>query len=335
MTEEEIIQNSVYGGKPRILQPTDFLLGSFSPSGPSDIPIVLPIEMQAQQPACGAHGGNYLKEALDTIDGISFHGSPEFLWGEIKKVDGFPIEDGTSMNYILKTMKNIGICSIDLLPNNVNVSLESYASANNITQAMTADAANHKIGNYAFENGPFTWQQLKQCISSHKAVLMLLAVGNEFYVAKDGTTTWDGGKILPLDPSRVISSHHFVLAFEDQDHYDPDLIYFYNEWSDTWGLKGLGYFDQNYLSRVLEIGTAVNIKDARFTTNLAYGMSGPQIKILQLFLISHGYSIPAGATGYYGQQTATAIAMFQSAHGIIPTAQYNVGPKTRAALNVL
>jgi hypothetical protein len=39
----------------------------------------------------------------------------------------------------------------------------------------------------------------------------------------------------------------------------------------------------------------------------AYGASG-----LQSFLISHGYGIPAGATGYYGSQTAAAVSAFQA-----------------------
>ena len=43
---------------------------------------------------------------------------------------------------------------------------------------------------------------------------------------------------------------------------------------------------------------------------LHYGSHGSQG--LQTFLIQNGYSIPAGPTGYYGPQTASAVASFQA-----------------------
>lgn len=45
---------------------------------------------------------------------------------------------------------------------------------------------------------------------------------------------------------------------------------------------------------------------------LHYGMSGAAG--LQTFLITHGYSIPAGATGYFGSQTAAAVGAFLAAN---------------------
>ncbi|HVW71899.1 MAG TPA: peptidoglycan-binding domain-containing protein, partial [Candidatus Paceibacterota bacterium] len=55
------------------------------------------------------------------------------------------------------------------------------------------------------------------------------------------------------------------------------------------------------------------------------------VSALQSFLISQGYSIPAGATGYFGGQTRAALAAYQKAHGITPAAGY-FGPRTRAYL---
>lgn len=43
---------------------------------------------------------------------------------------------------------------------------------------------------------------------------------------------------------------------------------------------------------------------------LAFGNSGSSIQSLQICLISGGYSIPAGATGYYGEQTKNAVQKF-------------------------
>lgn len=66
-----------------------------------------------------------------------------------------------------------------------------------------------------------------------------------------------------------------------------------------------------------------------FTRDLTIGSSGADVTALQNWLITRGHSIPAGATGYFGAQTRTALAAYQSANGIVPAAGY-FGPVTRA-----
>ncbi len=67
-----------------------------------------------------------------------------------------------------------------------------------------------------------------------------------------------------------------------------------------------------------------------FTRDLTLGSSGADVTSLQQTLISKGYAIPAGATGYFGAQTQTAVKAWQTAAGITPAAGY-FGPKSRAA----
>lgn len=69
-----------------------------------------------------------------------------------------------------------------------------------------------------------------------------------------------------------------------------------------------------------------------FTMDLTLGSSGAEVTALQNWLISKGYSIPAGATGYFGAQTQAALAAYQAANGISPAAGY-FGPITRAKVN--
>lgn len=52
------------------------------------------------------------------------------------------------------------------------------------------------------------------------------------------------------------------------------------------------------------------------TTSVAYGQTSADVTALQNFLISQGMSIPAGATGYFGDQTKTALTQWQNSHGI-------------------
>lgn len=69
-----------------------------------------------------------------------------------------------------------------------------------------------------------------------------------------------------------------------------------------------------------------------FTRDLTIGSTGADVTALQTWLIARGYSIPAGATGYFGTQTRAAVSAYQAANGISPTAGY-FGPITRAHIN--
>ena len=73
-------------------------------------------------------------------------------------------------------------------------------------------------------------------------------------------------------------------------------------------------------------------KAATFMMDLTIGSTGADVTSLQTWLISKGYSIPAGATGYFGAQTQAALAAFQAANGISPAVGY-FGPITRAKVN--
>lgn len=51
-------------------------------------------------------------------------------------------------------------------------------------------------------------------------------------------------------------------------------------------------------------------------TNLQPGQTSPQVKQLQEFLIQQGFSIPAGPTGFYGNQTKAAVTAWQQKNGV-------------------
>ncbi len=69
-----------------------------------------------------------------------------------------------------------------------------------------------------------------------------------------------------------------------------------------------------------------------FTRDLTIGSSGADVIALQNWLISKGFTIPAGATGYFGAQTQAALARYQASAAIAPAAGY-FGPLTRAKVN--
>ncbi len=81
-------------------------------------------------------------------------------------------------------------------------------------------------------------------------------------------------------------------------------------------------------------GTSMTTGAMMFTTDLTVGSSGSSVTALQTWLIGKGFSIPAGATGYFGAQTKAALAAYQAANGISPAVGY-FGPITRAKVNAM
>jgi len=79
----------------------------------------------------------------------------------------------------------------------------------------------------------------------------------------------------------------------------------------------------------LQGGATVSVQ---FTRDLTIGSTGADVTALQRWLIARGHTIPAGATGYFGAQTQSALAAYQRANGITPAAGY-FGPITRAKVN--
>lgn len=69
------------------------------------------------------------------------------------------------------------------------------------------------------------------------------------------------------------------------------------------------------------------------TAGATFGASGAAVRTLQQCLIDGGYSIPAGATGFYGEQTRAAVRAFYKAK--LNMASWHgswVGPQGRSAL---
>jgi len=54
-----------------------------------------------------------------------------------------------------------------------------------------------------------------------------------------------------------------------------------------------------------------------FTRDLTIGSHGTDVTALQTWLISKGFTISAGATGYFGAQTKAALAAWQAANGVL------------------
>jgi len=79
-------------------------------------------------------------------------------------------------------------------------------------------------------------------------------------------------------------------------------------------------------------GTGVPSGACNFMQSLTIGSSGAEVTCLQNYLIAGDYSIPAGATGYFGPQTQSAVMAWQRANAVSPASGL-FGPISRAAYN--
>lgn len=287
-----------------------------------------PVEFQGQQPACGAHSGAALQGILEND-----RFSPRFTWANIKTFDGWPIESGTDIRAIFKSLKNKGTSDFALLGNDVGVSLTAYANPT-ITSPMNASAAKNKAPGYGFADD-LTFNGLKQYINDHGAIIILFRIGKEFWTAPNGQTSWAEKDILPLRPPAVVSSGHFVVCHS----YDEQYIYFLNSFGEAWGRKGHGYFGENYMPFINDAGAVIGLA---FDKDLYLGINDPQVKQLQQFLnrdprtrlADQGPGSPGQETSYFGPITRNAVMRFQSLYQIKPVAGY-CGPLTRAVINAL
>jgi hypothetical protein len=77
---------------------------------------------------------------------------------------------------------------------------------------------------------------------------------------------------------------------------------------------------------------AASAQTTPFVRDLTVGSRGADVMQLQTWLMARGFSIPAGPTDYFGNQTQAAVAAYQAANGIVPAAGY-FGPITRSYVN--
>ncbi len=274
----------------------------------------VPVYYQGKYGTCGAHAGA-------TLDSTLYNKalSPKYLWKQIKLIDGFPVDVGTDMRSIMKSLLNTGDCSLALSPNDLGASITDYTDPTQLTDAMKKDAYPNDITGYAFIDRP-TWQDVKQAIYQNRVVIARVRCGDGWWKDKNGNGSWAEKDVLPLRLGTYASGHFIVLI-----GYDTTYIYFRNSWSSDWGRGGDGYFALSYLPNVLELGTALALPAPfLFTKDLWLGQKNNDVLQLQKRL-------GVLQTAFFGPLTFAAVRAYQTSKGIINTGF--VGPLTRAALN--
>ncbi len=321
------------GGKDKPVDTRDIKLGAAAPISytfPKEInnlsALTAAVEYQRQQPACGAYSGAALRGMVDAC-----RYTPRYTWADIKTFDGMPIEWGTDIRSIFKSITKQGTLEFPLLGDESTLPLPQYVLPK-ITSAMRENASRHNGKGYGFITDK-TFKGIKQFIADNGPSIMLMRVGSEMWTAPNGQASWQEKDILPLRPPKQIVSGHFVVIHS----YDEKRIYFLNSWSDEWGRKGHGYFEEDYMPFINDVGGLFNLA---FTHDLQFGMTEPDVQRLQAALNKNpatqvattGPGSPGNETNYFGGLTLAAVKKYQVLKGITPVSGY-VGPLTRAKLN--
>jgi len=213
---------------------------------------IVPVLMQAQEPSCVGHATAAGMMYTDS-GAYSYDYSPRFLYALCKRDDGVA-GDGTYYRQALKEAKQYGVSDNAQFPNVVTLDIPTYSNAALIPQAAFDVAKNRLVKSYVSVTD-LSIAGLKQAIYQNKVVLLGVNVGNEWWTAANGTTSWAAADILPLRPPASVVSGHAILAYG----YDENYIYFRNSWSAEWGQNGNGYFGANYIPFVREAWTFMDL----------------------------------------------------------------------------
>jgi hypothetical protein len=171
----------------------------------------VPTYYQNGQPACGTHAGAWFKSFLDFLNlRLAIARSPEFGYRIVKRDDGLPNVEGTTLNAIFKWLRDVGICRLDLCPNDVHLPKDQYKDASLISPAAFADAAQNKTGSWAFLSD-LSFDGVRRAAYQNQAVILLIYCDDGFF----GTNT----------PTFTTKKYgHFVVAIPDYDENAITII---------------------------------------------------------------------------------------------------------------
>lgn len=236
--------------------------------------------------------------------------------------------DGTYPALVAQVIRKFGVPLAKYCPNTVSLSADDFCYGRvleNIPKEAFIDAQTRKAGaDFAV---PCTEEGIKQAITYAKAnkgaVAILRRVGNTYWTDKNGVSSWDKNKILPIRvPKEFTSGHEELLyGYDKEPGTGRTRIYWLNHWSPQWADNGRAweYLDE-WLPYIKEIRVSVayvpvvdNFK-YNFTKTLKKGDKGPDVVALQHVLkLENCFDFPS-FTGNFSDLTFAGVVKLQEKH---------------------
>ena len=138
---------------------------------------------------CSSCAGSYFKEIQEYLESNQPQKfSPRYIWIKTKQIDGVPLEVGSYLRAVLKTLQSNGVCDYDLLPNQFPISLQDYSNPSVIIPEIDDNAQPRIIKSYAFLDD-LSFDGLRQAIYQNKVVLARIVVDEGFFGTNEPTFT--------------------------------------------------------------------------------------------------------------------------------------------------
>lgn len=327
--------------------------------------------MQSQIGCCvGCTGEEMVRQIIYITTGVQSNpGTPNelswrFVYAMAKALEGTAgfeqwartagSNDGTYPSLVAYIIKNYGVPLAKYCPNDATLDPDTFCYNRvlaNIPAAAKTDALTRKSGAYLTEpiSQSGIQQALAYALANKGGVMILRSIGDTYWIAPDGTSSWDKTKILPIRiPSAFTSGHEeFLTGYDFEPGTNRMRIYWLNHWSPEWADNGRGWeYADVWLPHIVELRVVVAALPVppatfkyNFTKQLNPGDKGPDVVALQHVLELEGcFNYPTFTGNYLSVTTAgvTALQEKYTADILTPAGLTkgtgNVGPRTLAWL---
>lgn len=273
----------------------------------------------------GCTGEEVVRRMVYYMTGSNDELSFRFVYAVAKCLDGYAGE-GTYPALVAKIIRTYGVPLAKYCQNDVTLSHEEFVYNRDLAKipaAAFADALIRKSG--ADFDVPVSEEGIMRAINFAKenngGVMILRRIGKTYWTDKQGNSTWDKNKLLPIVPtSEIVSGHEeFLTGYEREAGTGRIKIHWLNHWSENWADGGYAweYLDE-WLPYIVEIRVVTRPPEAqpgfkyRFTKTLKRGDKGPDVVALQHVLqLENCYQAGVGFTGNYGDITFNSVMRLQ------------------------
>lgn len=187
--------------------------------------------------------------------------SRRFLAFNTVKLDGFSINNGTSLLNALKSAQKQGISESQYFTDDHSLD-ETTFSTTIPPQPAINNAATHTIKSYAFLSD-LSEQGVKNAIYQNGVVIAGVKIDKNWWTAPNGQVSWQAQDILPIRiPTEVASTTGHCIVFYA---YDDAFLYFWNSFSDEWGYSGHGWVGMDYLPYIYEAAVLIDLSEEQIS----------------------------------------------------------------------
>lgn len=224
----------------------------------------IPVFNQYKIPDCVENAVTFIRMAHQfKKDGKLTTLSRRFLAIETVKRDGFPLDQGTSIENALYVSHDEGICEGVLLSDNHELDIHTFVNPGLITQGTKDNAARYKTKSYAFLTDK-SINGLKNAIFQNGLVLVGGTIDENWWTAPNGQVSWSKKDIYPIRPPKSLnpgmnpslSRHAFVLY-----GYDEGGFFLHNSFGPQWADNGNNYIPNAAMGIIYEAATIVDLTD--------------------------------------------------------------------------